>query len=89
MTEHTNTVLDPDYLDAMVCMDAFWQSTWIENIFKVQKMLCGKHGIRFGFLRKRTHPNLKEDEVGLRRDIAREWNHIYETVFLSITIFCH
>ena len=86
MTEHTNTVLDPDYLDAMVC---FGSQHGLKIFVKVQKMLCGKHGKRFGFLRKRTHPNLKEDEVGLRRDIAREWNHIYETVNLSITIFCH
>jgi len=65
VTEHTNTVLDPDYLDAMV-----------------QKMLCGKHGMRLGFLRQRSHPNLPEEEVGLRKDIAREWNHIYETVIV-------
>ena len=53
--------------------------------FKVQKMLCGKHGMRLGFLRQRSHPNLPEEEVGLRKDIAREWNHIYETVSLLIT----
>merc|ERR1719447_1844754 len=63
VTEHTNTVLDPDYLDAMVA-----------------KMLRGKHGKRLGFLSQRTHPNLPEEEVGLRKDITREWNHIYETV---------
>jgi len=63
VTEHTNTVLDPDYLDAMV-----------------EKMLCDKHGVRLGFLKHRTHPNLPEEEIGLRKDIAREWNHIYETV---------
>ena len=53
--------------------------------FKVQKMLCGKHGMRLGFLRQRSHPNLPEEEVGLRKDITREWNHIYETVSLLIT----
>jgi len=63
VTEHTNTVLDPDYLDAMV-----------------EKMLRGKHGVRLGFLKQRTHQNLPEEEVGLRKDVAREWNHIYETV---------
>ena len=52
-------------------------------------MLCGKHGKRLGFLRKRTYPNLPEEEVGLRQDIARDWNHIYETVQLSIAICCH
>ena len=48
-------------------------------------MLLGKHGKRLGFLKQRTHPNLPEEEVGLRKDIAREWNHIYETVSLLIT----
>ena len=54
-------------------------------LYKVQKMLCGKHGMRLAFLRQRSHPNLPEEEVGLRKDIAREWNHIYETVSLLIT----
>ena len=49
-------------------------------------MLRGKHGKRLGFLSQRTHPNLPEEEVGLRKDIAREWNHIYETVHFTFAI---
>ena len=52
-------------------------------------MLRGKHGKRLGFLSQRTHPNLPEEEVGLRKDIAREWNHIYETVHFSFSIVGH
>ena len=61
------------------------QSGVRQLLYKVQKMLCGKHGMRLGFLRQRSHPNLPEEEVGLRKDITREWNHIYETVSLLIT----
>ena len=50
-------------------------------------MLLGKHGKRLGFLKQRTHPNLPEEEVGLRKDIAREWNHIYETVDFTFWSF--
>ena len=56
-------------------------------IFQVEKMLLGKHGKRLGFLKQRTHPNLPEEEVGLRKDIAREWNHIYETVDFTFWSF--
>ena len=59
----------------------------INLIFQVEKMLRGKHGMRLGFLKQRTHPNLPEEEVGLRKDIAREWNHIYETVHFTFLYF--
>ena len=87
MTEHTNTVLDPDYLDAMVLTSGTQNENPINLIFQVEKMLGGKHGVRLGFLKQRTHPNLPEEEVGLRKDIAREWNHIYETVYLTFSFF--
>ena len=88
VTEHTNTVLDPDYLDAMV-LTSRTQIEFVHLIFKVAKMLRGKHGKRLGFLSQRTHPNLPEEEVGLRKDIAREWNHIYETVHFTFSIVGH
>ena len=88
VTEHTNTVLDPDYLDAMV-LTSRTQIEFVHLIFKVAKMLRGKHGKRLGFLSQRTHPNLPEEEVGLRKDIAREWNHIYETVHFTFSFVCH
>ena len=46
-------------------------------------MLRGKHSTWLEFLKKRSLPNLREDDPGVREDVVKDWNHIHETVTFS------
>jgi len=73
-TAFTNTVLDPDYLDSMVPSDyILYYNSQVKTMLK-------EPGSGISFLKKRSVPNMAEEDQGVRDNIARDWNHITETV---------